>query len=59
MRADVTKLYDPGYEELPFLAWSSGILREEISLVCRRDVDCAAVRDGLRAPDSSARTQQP
>jgi hypothetical protein len=47
---------DPGYEELPFLAWTSGVLHEQISLVCRKGIDCAAVRDALRSAESSKRT---
>jgi hypothetical protein len=47
---------DPGYQELPFLTWSSGVLHEQLSLICRKGIDCAAVRDRLRASNASERT---
>jgi hypothetical protein len=47
---------DPGYQELPFLTWSSGVLHEQLSLICRKGIDCAAVRDRLRSSNPSERT---
>jgi hypothetical protein len=47
---------DPGYQELPFLTWSSGVLHEQVSLICRKGIDCAAVRDRLRSSNASERT---
>jgi hypothetical protein len=47
---------DPGYQELPFLAWSSGVLHEQVSLACRKGIDCATVRDQLRSSNASERS---
>ncbi len=35
---------DPAYRELPFLSLKFGDMQERLSLVCRKDLDCSAIR---------------
>jgi hypothetical protein len=50
---------DPEYQELPFSQLDFSRLRETVSLVCRKGLDCAAVVERLRASIGTSSGQSP
>ena len=50
---------DPQYQELPFAQLAFGRLRERVSLVCRKGIDCAEVAARLHASIGSPSQQHP